>query len=52
MFFTSVPDTLGETNVTALVSSLQLTVVPGANSGSPPADAGGGSPAADAGSNP
>ena len=52
VFFTSVPNTLGQTNVGTLVSSLQLTVVPNANSGSPPADAGGGSPAADAGSNP
>ena len=35
VFFTSVPDNLGETNVASLVSSLQLTVVPNADSGSP-----------------
>ena len=42
VFFTSVPDTLGETNVGSLVSSLQLTVVPNAAGGSPGADAGDG----------
>ena len=47
VFFTSVPDTLGETNVASLVSSLQLTVVPNAASGSPAA--GGGSPPANPG---
>ena len=52
VFFTSVPDTLGQTNVAALVSSLQLTVVPNAESGSPPAGAGDGSPTAATGSNP
>jgi hypothetical protein len=41
VFFTSVPDNLGETNVATLVSSLQLTVVPNADSGSPAAAAGG-----------
>jgi hypothetical protein len=41
VFFTSVPDNLGETNVASLVSSLQLTVVPNADSGSPAAAAGG-----------
>jgi hypothetical protein len=46
VFFTSIPDTLGETNVASLVSSLQLTVVPNADSGSPPAGAGEGSPTA------
>jgi len=54
VFFTSIPDTLDETNVGSLVSSLQLTVVPNADSGSPTAnpDASataddGGSPTAD-----
>jgi hypothetical protein len=46
VFFTSVPDNLGETNVASLVSSLQLTVVPNANSGSPTAAADDGSPTA------
>ena len=44
VFFTSVPDTLGQTNVESLVSSLQLTVVPNAASSSPSADAGGSPP--------
>ena len=52
VFFTSVPDTLGPTNVGTLVSSLQLTVVPNAQSGSPPAGAGDGSPTAATGNNP
>ena len=37
VFFTSVPDTLGQTNVASLVSSLQLTVVPAVSTVSPPA---------------
>jgi hypothetical protein len=41
VFFTSVPDNLGEANVASLVTSLQLTVVPNAASGSPAAGAGG-----------
>jgi hypothetical protein len=52
VFFTSVPAILGETNVASLLSSLQLTVVPNADTGSPAADAGDGSPTAAAGSNP
>ena len=35
VFFTSVPGSLNESNVSTLVSSLQLTVVPNASSGSP-----------------
>jgi Protein of unknown function (DUF2510) len=49
VFFTSVPDTLGETNVASLVSSLQLTVVPSVAGGSPTAAVGDGSPTANAG---
>ncbi len=49
VFFTSVPDTLGETNVASLVSSLQLTVVPNVAGGSPTAAVGDGSPTANAG---
>jgi hypothetical protein len=49
VFFTSIPDTLGEANVASLVSSLQLTVVPNAASVSPTAGAGDGSPTATTG---
>jgi hypothetical protein len=35
VFFTSIPGSLNESNVSTLVSSLQLTVVPNADSGSP-----------------
>jgi hypothetical protein len=57
VFFTSVPDSLGQTNVASLVSSLQLTVVPNASSASPTATASGSptatsSPTADAGGSP
>jgi hypothetical protein len=51
VFFTSVPDNLGQNNVATLLSSLQLTVVPNAASVSPSA-ADGGSPTAAAGGSP
>ena len=39
VFFTSVPGSLNESNVSTLVSSLQLSVVPNADSGSPAGNA-------------